>query len=137
MEFSQFYQDGGVLMHVVTLLSLVVGVRLFGRGAGIRRMFRDPKAQLPRLRRGDALTPALLAASVLTGLLGTVSGWVDVHTALQTVPEELWGRAFSMGSQIAVYPLQWALMCAIPLTLVHGVMGYLEARLVGLVDDKT
>ncbi len=136
MDIAQLYQDGGVLMHVVTLLSLVTGARLLGRMAGIRRMFRNPTAQLPRLRQGDPLTPALIATVVLAGMFGAVSGWTEVHAALQTVPEDLWPRAFSMGSQIAVYPVQWALMCAIPLTLAHGVLGYLETRLLGLVDKK-
>jgi hypothetical protein len=136
MEFAQFYQEGGVLMHLVTILSLIAGARLFARMAGIRRMFRDPKSQLPVLRRGDALTPALVAAVVLSGALGAVSGWVDVHMALQTVPEEMWTRAFSMGSQIAVYPLLWGLTCAVPLVLTHGVLAYLEGRLQGFVDEK-
>jgi hypothetical protein len=134
MEFAQFYQDGGVLMHLVTLLSLIAGARLLARAGGIRRMFRDPASQLPRLRRGDPLTPALVAAVVLVGALGSVSGWVEVHAALQTIPEEHWARAFSMGSQIAVYPLMWGLMCAVPLVLGHGVLAYLEGRLRGLVE---
>ena len=136
MEFAQFYQDGGVLMHVVTILSLIAGARLFVRMGGIRRMFRNPKAELPRLRQGDPLTPALVAAVVLTGMLGSASGWIEVHAALQTVPEDMWARAFSLGSQIAVYPLVWGLMCAVPLVLAHGVLAYLEGRLRGLVDEK-
>jgi hypothetical protein len=136
MEFAQFYPEGGVLMHIVTLLSLIAGVRLFARMGGLRRMFRDPKAELPRLRRGDPLTPALVAAVVLTGALGAASGWIEVHAALQTVPEEMWARAFSLGSQIAIYPLVWGLVCAVPLVLAHGVLAYLEGRLQGLVDEK-
>jgi len=134
MEFAQFYQEGGVLMHVVTILSLIAGARLLSRAAGIRRMFRDPKAELPRLRRGDPLTPALVTAVVLAGMFGSVSGWIEVHAALQTVPQDQWLMAFSLGSQIAAYPAMWGLMCAVPLVLVHGVLAYLEGRLQGLVE---
>jgi hypothetical protein len=136
MEFAQFYQEGGVLMHAVTLLSLIAGVRLLRRASGIRRTFRDPASQRARLRRGDPLTPALVAAVVLVGALGTVSGWVDVHAALRTVPTDQWAMAFSFGSQIAAYPLLWGLLCAVPLTLGHGVLALIEARLRGLVDAR-
>lgn len=136
MDFAQFYQEGGFFMHVVTLLSLVAGGRLLRRAGGIRRTFRDPASQRSRLRWGDPLTPALVACVVLAGMLGTVTGFSDVHAALLTVPPELMAMAESRGSQIAGYPLTWGLMMAIPLTLAHGVLAYLETRLRGLVDKQ-
>lgn len=136
MELSQFYQAGGLFMHVVTLLSFVAGARLVRRAGGIRRTFRAPTAERSRLRWGDPLTPALVATLVLAGMLGAVSGFSEVHAALQTVPPELQAAAESRGSQIAVIPLEWALMLAIPLTLGHGVLAYLEARLRGLIDKQ-
>lgn len=134
MDFSQFYQDGGVFMHVITLLSLFAGVRLVGRVVGIRRTFRDPSEQLARLRRGDSLTVALIATIVLVGGLGTALGWTEVHAALQTVPTEMWAMAFSMGAKICAYPLVWALLLAVPLTLGHGVLAHFEGRLRSLVE---
>jgi hypothetical protein len=136
MEFSQFYQEGGIFMHVVTLLSLVTGARLLRRAGGIRRTFRDPAAERSRLRWGDPLTPALVATVVLAGMLGTVSGFGEVHAALLTVPPEVYAMAQSRGSQIALYPLSYALMLAIPLTLGHGLLAYFEARLRGLIDEQ-
>lgn len=136
MDFTQFYQDGGFFMHVVTLLSLLAGARLLRRASGIRRTFRDPASQRSRLRWGDPLTPALVACVVLASMLGTVGGFIDVHGALLTVPPELQAIAESRGSQIAMYPLMWGLMVAIPLTLAHGVLAYLEARLRGIVDKQ-
>lgn len=136
MEFSQFYQDGGVFMHVVTLLSLVAGIRLVRRAGGIRRTFRDPRSERARLRWGDPLTPALVACTVLVGMLGAVLGLSEVQAAISTIPPELHSIAEARGSQIAVYPLTWALMLAIPLTLGHGVLAYCEARLRGLIDKQ-
>lgn len=136
MDFAQFYQEGGFFMHVVALLSLTAGARLLRRAGGIRRTFRDPASQRSRLRWGDPLTPALVACVVLAGALGAVTGFSDVQAALLTVPPELYAIAESRGSQIAVYPLTWALMVAIPLTLAHGVLAYLETRLRGLVDKQ-
>jgi len=136
MDFAQFYHHGGFFMHVVTLLSLIAGARLVRRAGGIRRTFRDPASERPRLRWGDPLTPALVATLVLSGMLGAVLGFIDVQAALATIPPELYAVAESQGSQIAVYPLTWALMLAIPLTLGHGVLAYLEARLRGLIDKQ-
>jgi Na+/glutamate symporter len=135
MEFAQFYQEGGVFMHAVTLLSLFVGVRLLGRVSGLRRTFRDPRQRLARLRQRDPLTIALLAAIVLAGGLGAALGWTDVHAALRTIPTEQWALAFSVGSQIAVYPLVWGLLCAEPLTLGHGVLAHFEQRLQLLIEE--
>ncbi|MCX4244996.1 hypothetical protein [Paraliomyxa miuraensis] len=134
MSFGQFYQDGGVFMHVITLLTLFVGGMLVRRIRTIRRTFRDPKEQLGRLRRGDVLTPSLVAAMVMTGLLGTGLGWIDLNMALQTVPSEHWAMAQSLGGRIASYPLVWSLVCAIPLTLGHGTMRYFEERLRALIE---
>jgi hypothetical protein len=133
-SFSEFYQHGGVFMHVVTLLSLIVGGVMLRRAGTIRRSFRDPKEQLFHLRRGDVLTPALLATMVMAGVLGTGLGWIEVHAALRTVPAEQWAMAQSMGGQIATYPLVWSLACAVPLTLGHGVLRYFEERLRALIE---
>lgn len=136
MEFSQFYQEGGMFMNVVSLLSLVAAARLVLRAGGIRRTFRDPKGERSRLRWGDPLTPALVATLVLAGVLGAVQGFIDVQAALLTVPPEVFAMAEARGSQIAVYPMSWALMLAIPLTLGHGVLAYCEARLRGIIDKQ-
>ena len=136
MEFSQFYQEGGMYMHLVSLLSLAAGPRLVLRAGGIRRTFRDPKGERSRLRWGDPLTPALVACTVIAGMLGAVFGFVDVQAALLTVPPEVYAIAEARGSQIAVYPLSWALMLALPLTLAHGVLAYCETRLRGIIDRQ-
>jgi hypothetical protein len=134
MEFAEFYQHGGVFMHAVTLLSIIVAARLLSRVAGIRRTFRDPGRSLARLRQGDPLTPALVASVALVGALGTALGFIEVQAALRTVPIEQWPMANSMGSQIALYTLVWGLLCAIPLTLGHGVLAFFEHRLRALVE---
>lgn len=134
MDFGQFYQEGGVFMHVITLLSLIVIGVMLRRMRTIQRTFRDPKEQLARLRRGDVLTPALLASMVMAGVLGTALGWIQINEALQTIPLERWEMARALGERIAINPLVWALSCAVPLTLGHGVVRVLEERLRGLVE---
>lgn len=134
MDFAQFYQTGGVFMHVITLLSLVVGGVMLRRVGTIRRSFRDPKEQLGRLRRGDVLTPSLLAAIVMSGMLGTGFGWLELNAALRTIPTEQWPMAQSLGGQIASHPLVWSLLCAVPLTIGHGMLRYFEERLRSLIE---
>lgn len=133
-DFGQFYQDGGVFMHVITLLTLITTGIMLRRVGTIRRTFRDPSEQLSRLRRGDPVTPALIAAIVLSGALGTSLGWIAVHAALRTVPFEQWPMAASLGLQIASYTIVWSLLCAVPLTLGHGVLRHFEERLRVLVE---
>lgn len=137
MSFGEFYQSGGVFMHVITLLSFFVGGVMLRRAGTIRRSFRDPKEQLGRLRRGDVLTPALLASMVMVGVLGTGLGWIELNAALQTIPAEHWARAQSLGGRIAAYPLVWSLVCAVPLTLGHGVVRYFEERLRALIEKHS
>jgi hypothetical protein len=136
MEFAQFYQEGGMFMNAVTLLSLIAAGRLVLRAGGIRRTFRDPKGERSRLRWGDPLTPALVACTVLVGMLGAVIGFGEVQAALLTVPPEVQAMAEMRGMQIAFHPLTWSLMLAIPLTLGHGVLAYCEARLRGIIDKQ-
>lgn len=134
MSFVQFYQDGGVFMHVITLFALVCAGLLVRRTGTIRRAFRDPHQQLMRLRRGDVLTPTLVVACLLAGAAGTGLGWQSVNAALRTIPYEQWPMAASLGLQITTYPLVWALLCAIPLVLGHGVLRHFEHRLRVLIE---
>lgn len=136
MDFAQFYQHGGVFMHVITLLSFIVGGVMLRRAGTIRRTFQDPKQQLDRLRRGNVLTPALLVTTVMVGLLGAGLGMMAVDAALQTVPAEHMAMAQARGEQIAMYPLIWSLVCAVPLTLGHGLMRYFEVRLRDLIEAR-
>jgi len=133
-DFSQFYQDGGVFMHVVTLFSIISGVLLIRRVGTIRKTFRDPNEQLMRLRRGDVLTPTLICAAVLSGALGTALGWISVFAAVPTVAPEQMHLAAMMGAKIATYTVAWSLLCAVPLTIAHGVLRHFEDRLRVLIE---
>lgn len=134
MDLAQFYRDGGVFMHVVSLFTIIGGALLVRRVGTIRRSFRDPHEQLLRLRRGDDLTPTLIVTGLLAGAAGTGLGWLSVTAAIRTVPYDQWPLAASMGVQVASYPLVWSLLCAVPLVLGHGVLCHFEQRLRVLVE---
>ncbi|MCA9711689.1 MAG: hypothetical protein KDK70_37990 [Myxococcales bacterium] len=133
-SFSEFYQDGGVFMHVITVFAFICCTQLLRRVGTIRRTFRDPGEQLLRLRRGDVLTPTLIVAGLLTGIAGTSLGWIEANAAIRTVPFEHWPMAASRGMQIASYTLVWSLLCAVPLVLGHGVLRHFEERLRVLIE---
>jgi hypothetical protein len=134
MDFASFYQDGGVFMHVVTLLTAFVAIGMVRRVGTMRRAFRSPTEQLGPLRQAGAAVPSLVAAIVMAGTLGTALGWIEVHAALLTVPRDQWMLAGSLGLRISTYPLVWSLLCAIPLMLGHGAMRHFEQRLRGLIE---
>ncbi|MEX1368510.1 MAG: hypothetical protein AB1Z98_35605 [Nannocystaceae bacterium] len=134
MDFGEFYRDGGVFMHVITLLTLITGAGLLRRAGTIRRTFRDPNEQLARLRGGGVSVPSMVAATVMTGLLGTALGWISVQAAVQSVSPDVVFLAAARGNAIATYPLVWSLLCAVPLTLGHGVLRHFEHGLRSLIE---
>ncbi|MCH9683569.1 MAG: hypothetical protein K0V04_19175 [Deltaproteobacteria bacterium] len=129
MSFTTFYQDGGVFMHVITLLSGIVATVMVRRLGAIHRSFHDPNQRGPRFPHRDVLSPALILAILFTGLLGSAMGWLELSAALRTVPVDQWPLAVTMGMQVASYTFVWALLCVVPMTIGHGVIGHLETRL--------
>ncbi len=127
MNFATFYQDGGVFMHVITILAVVVATVLIRRIGALRHTFRDPGET--GVRERDALSPAVITAILMTGVLGTAMGWLEINAAIRTVPLDQWPLAATMGMQVASYTLVWALLCAVPLTIGHGVLGHFETRM--------
>ena len=127
MTFAQFYQQGGVFMHLITLcvIGAVASIALRTREA--RRSMVAPHRSKAALDGG--ITPWLLAAGVMFGLGGTLMGFIELCAALRTIPVESWPLALSRGAEISVYPLTWAMMCLAPLALVHGGLRHFERRM--------
>ncbi len=133
MDFVQFYQHGGVFMHVITLITVVAIVTLARRMGAVRRGLRAP-APPPAWRPATGATPTLVAATVMLGVLGVAMGWVEMMKALQTVPAESWAAALVRSLDIVSYPLVWSLMCATPVLLAHAVVRHHEDRLRGRLE---
>jgi len=133
-DFPEFYQHGGVFMHVLTLLGIATSVLLVRRIGGIRRTFRDPSEQVARLRRREVLTPTFICAMLLCGVLGTSMGLISVTALVPTVDPSRIIAAMMMGGSIALYPLVWSLLLAVPLTIGHGVLRHFEERLRVLIE---
>ena len=128
MTFPNFYQAGGVLMHVITLLSLVALVAVGRRIRRLRAAFANPSAARERLAR-PSMTVTAIVTAIAVGVLGTLMGTMEAAAAVTTVPPDMQFPAFMRGLMILVIPGIWALMCTIPLMLAHGGLRSFESRL--------
>ena len=120
VSFLEFYQHGGVAMHAISVLGIAATVMLVKRYGAMKRGAPRPG--------GDPLGLAFILAALGFGVLGVALGWIELNAALRTVPTDSWPAALNRGGQIVAYPLAWALLVAIPLTLVRGVVGHIEQR---------
>lgn len=110
---EQMYQDGGITMHLITLLSALAVVLLVRAGALARR---------GHAARTHGIILHLVVAIVFTGVFGVVDGFRQVFEAVVTVPPELQSLAMARGASLAVIPLGWGMMCATVLVLWRGVV---------------
>lgn len=129
MNFTTFYQNGGVLMHAITLLSVVAVVLIARRVRRLRTAFAKPADARELMSRPDAMTTTALWTAVALGALGTLMGMMEAAVAVSTVPPDMQFSALMRGLSILVIPGIWALMCTIPLTLAHGGLLSFEGRL--------
>ena len=120
-DFSQFYQDGGIFMHAVTLTLIGSFVSM-----GLHVASRATKA---RSARHLDLASNLSKTGILLGALGSLMGCIDVFAAIRTVENlEAWPRAFVHGMQIASYTVAWGLMCAAPVWVLQSLLRFRHDR---------
>jgi hypothetical protein len=122
-NFLEFYQNGGLFMHLITVGAAIAltAVLLHGRA---RRMGADD----PKLLR---IADRFAALCVGLGVLGLVFGLIEMGAALSRIDPETIDAVRLMqvaarGGAIAPIPLGWGLMCAIPIwiaTTVHRARG--------------
>jgi biopolymer transport protein ExbB len=89
-------------------------------------------AEQPRLQAGLALILVLAGIAPLLGLLGTVTGMIDLFAV---IAQQGSGNAKSLSGAIseALTTTQAGMIAAIPLLLVHAVLGRIaERRMLGL-----
>jgi hypothetical protein len=105
-SFVEFYAHGGFFNHLITVgFGLAVASLVFAR--------RDDQ----KARWLDTCTRALVTCLGL-GVLGTAFGIIEVGAAVATVAPELASKAAARGFGIAILPLAWSLLGAIPLWIV-------------------
>lgn len=113
-DFFTFYLSGGVFNHLVTIgLAIAASSLVFHARAG-------EKAGTRWLRLADR---ALLGCLGL-GLLGTLMGVIDASAALATIPADQFLAAEARAAGLAVIPLTWALLGAIPLGIVASIQAH-------------
>jgi len=108
---------------------LKAGLTTFGRSREAREAALDQAllAEAPRLQRGLAFLLVLAGISPLLGLLGTVTGMIDLFGV---IAEQGSGNARSLSGAIseALVVTQAGMLVAIPLLLVHAALARLVER---------
>ncbi len=114
-EFFEFYQNGGLFNHFVTIsLGFAAASLWFAR-----------RTNQPRWL---ATCERALVAGLCFGILGTVLGLADVGQAIRSVPPEQAAALTAVGNGIAIIPLAWSLMGGIPLWVLACVGRHRQAR---------
>lgn len=129
-NFAQFYQQGGVFMHLITLFALVGSGLLASRAMRLRGLVRRvTAAKPPPPPEHEGLLVGLMLAAALAGCLGATFGVIETFAALRTVPPEHHILALGRAVPLALSPFAWSLMLVIPLVLGRAVVSSVEARL--------
>ncbi len=129
-EFGEFYQQGGVFMHLVTLLSLAAAGILATCAVRLGRRAKRVLAAKPAGEPQDfGLVGGLTLAAVMCGVLGATFGFMEVAGALRTIPAGQHEAALLRALPIAATPFAWALMLGTPLVLGRAVVASIDTRL--------
>lgn len=113
-NFIDFYLSGGFFNHLTTIgFGVAVSALLFYRAGGGAKWL-------------DTCARALLVCVGL-GVLGATLGIIEVGAAIRTVAVEQAASAAAAGQGIAVIPLAWALLGAVPLWILCSVARHREA----------
>jgi hypothetical protein len=118
-DFLEFYLNGGVFNHFVTIgLAIAASSLVFharAQGEGMARWLR--------------LADRALLGCIAVGLLGTLMGIIDASAALATIPADQFLAAGARAAGIAVVPLAWALLGAIPLGIAVAIRDHRHSAL--------
>lgn len=99
-------------------------------------MEEEIQGQLPRLERNMRFLQIIAMVSPLLGLLGTVTGMIATFQMIT-----LYGtgdpKIMSGGISEALVTTMYGLIVAIPIMLLHGYLGGISDRVVGLLEEKS
>jgi len=104
--FSEFYSNGGVLMHVITLSAAISAAAILLHGRSRRMGSEDTKLL--------GLAERMAGLALAVGVLGSLFGLVEMCAALQWIEGDKLEPALRAG-RIVPITAEWGLMCAIPL----------------------
>lgn len=108
MDFEHAYRDGGLFMHVITVLGAITTGALL-RGVVERRIATARRVVPPA---PGTMVPRLCLVILLAGVLALVDGGMQTMAALNTISMDQWPAAFARATAIVLIPFGWALSIA-------------------------
>ncbi len=92
--------------------------------------------ETPKIERGINLIKVIAAVGPLLGLLGTVTGMIDVFQSI-TLHGTGDPRIMADGISKALVTTVWGLICAIPLTLLHAVVAGKSKNIIHTLEEQS
>ncbi len=92
--------------------------------------------ETPKIERGINLIKVIAAVGPLLGLLGTVTGMIDVFQSI-TLHGTGDPRIMADGISKALVTTVWGLICAIPLTLLHAVVSGKSKNIIHTLEEQS
>jgi biopolymer transport protein ExbB/TolQ len=112
-DFSQFYRDGGLFMHFITVAA-TFGIAYTIRSARLARRMDTP-ARRAHFARSMDLAEGCIGIALAMGVLGSLFGLIDTTAAIQSVESDQLLKTIMRGISISSYTTTFALMVGIPL----------------------
>lgn len=104
MDYAQFYQEGGPIMHLILLCGMLSAV------TGLL-------ALLLRIRPTSILALIVGAACIGLGVWGYLAAMKDLAEVMPLVAPDQLEQLRARGSELAMIPLKFAAVCAAPALL--------------------
>ncbi|NVJ65096.1 MAG: MotA/TolQ/ExbB proton channel family protein [Gammaproteobacteria bacterium] len=92
--------------------------------------------ETPKIERGINLIKVIAAVGPLLGLLGTVTGMIDVFQSI-TLHGTGDPKIMAGGISKALVTTVWGLFCAIPLTLLHAVVAGKSKNIIHTLEEQS
>jgi len=110
-----------------------------GRGAKAVQKAVDEifLTESPKITRFVSFIPTLANLATLMGLMGTIYGLMLAFDAIANVPAAQRAQALATGISVAMSSTLWGLIVAVPMLLLHGVVGAKSDGVMQELDEKS
>jgi len=91
----------------------------------------------PKITRFVSIIPTIANLATLMGLMGTIYGLMLAFDAIANVPAAQRAQALATGISVAMSSTLWGLIVAVPMLLLHGIIGAKSDGVMQQLDEKS